>query len=96
MHIDQSYLQKISALARLEVDPHKATALIEDLNCVFTWFEQLSTLDTTGIEPLVTVAGDTTMSLQEERLALPLGREAIFSNALHGDTHYFSVPQIKD
>lgn len=88
-------LQKIAHLARLNVDPAEETALLESLNGVLTWMEQLNELDTTGVEPLTHIA-DGLNVLRDDVIAHQLPREQALSNAPQHDEEFFQVPKVMD
>jgi aspartyl-tRNA(Asn)/glutamyl-tRNA(Gln) amidotransferase subunit C len=52
--IDQKTIENIAKLARLNVSKEEATELGEQLTKVLAHFQQISSIDTTGVEPLVT------------------------------------------
>ena len=56
VQIDKPLLQKIAQLAQLELEAHNEALLLKDLNKIVTWIEKLKELDTTGVNPLVTMA----------------------------------------
>lgn len=45
-------VKRISALAHLEIDPAQAEGTLAQLNGIFAMVEQMSAVDTTGVEPL--------------------------------------------
>ncbi len=46
--------RRIAHLARLELSPEQAPAMLAQLNGFFSIVEQMSAVDTTGVEPLYT------------------------------------------
>lgn len=47
-------VQRIAHLARLELQPSEQAAMLEQLNGFFSVVEQMSAVDTRGVEPLYT------------------------------------------
>lgn len=47
-------VRRIAQLARLELGPAEAAAMLAQLNDFFSIVEQMSAVDTTGVEPLFT------------------------------------------
>jgi len=45
-------VRRIAHLARIEVDDRAAAALQQQLNGIFAMIEQMSAVDTTGVEPM--------------------------------------------
>ncbi|MBC8155683.1 MAG: Asp-tRNA(Asn)/Glu-tRNA(Gln) amidotransferase subunit GatC [Bacteroidetes bacterium] len=95
MKVDSETLQKIAHLARLEVDPAEEGALLESLNGVLTWMEQLNALDTTGVEPLTHIS-DGLNALRDDGVANQLPRERALANAPQHDGQFFQVPNVME
>lgn len=95
MKIDRPLLQKLAQLAQLEVSVHDEPILLEDLNRIVNWAEKLKELDTTGVEPLVTMASEYHI-LQEDTPQMPLAHEKALASAPSRDSNYFRVPKVKE
>ncbi|GAB2523502.1 Asp-tRNA(Asn)/Glu-tRNA(Gln) amidotransferase subunit GatC [Spirosoma aerophilum] len=93
MKVDHETLHKIAHLARLEVQPDEEAALLNSLNGVLTWMEQLNEVDTTGIEPLTHMSTETNV-LREDIAGNHLPREKALSNAPQHDEQFFEVPKV--
>ena len=93
--IDKSILQKIAHLARIEVDAHNETALLEELNKIVSWVEKLKEVDTAGVRPLVTMSLEPNV-FQKDIPQVPLAHEKGLANAPSKDSSYFRVPQVKN
>jgi aspartyl-tRNA(Asn)/glutamyl-tRNA(Gln) amidotransferase subunit C len=95
MKIDRILLQKLAQLAQLEVDVHNDPILLEDLNKIVNWAEKLKELDTTGVNPLLTMASEYNI-FQEDTPQASLAHEKALANAPSRDSNYFRVPQVKE
>ena len=93
MKVDHETLQKIAHLARLEVKPEEEADLLNSLNGVLTWMEQLNEIDTTGVEPLTHVSMETNV-LRDDVVGNHLSRERALSNAPQHDEQFFEVPKV--
>lgn len=93
MKVDHETLQKIAHLARLEVKPDEEADLINSLNGVLTWMEQLNEVDTTGVEPLTHISAETNV-LRDDVVGNQLSREKALSNAPQHDEKFFEVPKV--
>jgi len=93
--INKPLLQKMAHLAQLEVDVHNEETLLEDLNKIVTWIEKLKELDTTGVNPLVTMTLEHNV-FQEDIPQASLAHEKGLANAPSKDSNYFRVPQVKE
>lgn len=95
MKVDSEALQKIAHLARLEVRPEEETDLLNSLNGVLTWMEQLNEVDTTGVEPLTHMSDETNV-LRDDIVANHLPREQALANAPQHDGQFFEVPKVME
>lgn len=95
MKVDHDTLQKIAHLARLDVRPEEEAELLNSLNGVLTWMEQLSEVDTTGVEPLTHISAETNV-LREDVVGNHLSRQKALVNAPQHDDTFFEVPKVLD
>lgn len=93
MKVDHETLHKIAHLARLDVRPEEEQPLIESLNEVLTWMEQLNEIDTTGVEPLTHISTELNV-LREDVVNHQLPREQALQNAPDQNDPYFQVPKV--
>lgn len=93
MKVDQETLHKIAHLARLEVKPDEEAELLNSLNGVLTWMEQLAEVDTTGVEPLTHISAETNV-LREDAVGEQLPRKQALANAPQHDEQFFEVPKV--
>ena len=95
MKVDHETLQKIAHLARLEVKPDEEADLINSLNGVLDWMEQLNEIDTTGVEPLTHISTEINR-LRDDTIGYQLPREQALANAPQHDGQFFSVPNVME
>lgn len=50
--LDKTSLEHLTELARLELDPKEKEKLLNDFEKILAYFEELKSLDTSGIEPM--------------------------------------------
>jgi aspartyl-tRNA(Asn)/glutamyl-tRNA(Gln) amidotransferase subunit C len=93
MKVDHETLHKIAHLARLEVKPEEEQPLINSLNNVLTWMEELNEIDTTGVEPLTHISTELNV-LREDVVKEHLTREEGLKNAPAKDDRYLRVPKV--
>lgn len=93
MKVDSEALQKIAHLARLEVRPDEEADLLNSLNGVLTWMEQLNEVDTTGVEPLTHISDETNV-LRDDVAGDHLPRERALANAPQHNGQFFEVPKV--
>lgn len=95
MKIDKKTLDKISHLARLELDESKEKEMLESLSEILTWVEKLNELDTEQVEPLTNMTMEIN-ALREDKVREHLDREKGLLNAPERDKKFFRVPKVKD
>jgi len=95
MKIDKKTLEKISHLARLELDASKEGEMLESLSEILTWVEKLNELDTEHIDPLTNMTFEIN-ALREDKVRDHLDREKGLFNAPKKDNKFFKVPKVKD
>ncbi|GAB3642118.1 Asp-tRNA(Asn)/Glu-tRNA(Gln) amidotransferase subunit GatC [Spirosoma arcticum] len=93
MKVDHEALQKIAHLARLEISPEEETDLLNSLNGVLTWMEQLNEVDTTGVAPLTHLSDETNV-LRDDVASNHLPRERALASAPQHDGQFFEVPKV--
>lgn len=95
MKVDKKTLEKISHLARLELDESKEEEMLESLSGILTWVEKLNELDTDNVEPLTNMSMEMN-ALREDEVRDHLEREKGLLNAPKKDTKFFKVPKVKN
>lgn len=93
MKIDLNTVKKISHLARLEFDEVGAEKIQKDMTQILDWVEQLSEVDTDGIEPITTMSSEVNV-MREDVVGEHLSHEAGLLNAPQRDSDYFRVPKV--
>ena len=83
----------IARLARLELSPGQAQAMVSDLEEILGYVDQLNQLDTSAIAPTAQV-GDTLSALREDSASNPARPEEMLANAPAQQEQMFRVPNI--
>ncbi|HEY8272372.1 MAG TPA: Asp-tRNA(Asn)/Glu-tRNA(Gln) amidotransferase subunit GatC [Pseudobdellovibrionaceae bacterium] len=91
--IDKKTIEHIAKLARLEITEDEATEYSQQLGKAMAHFEQISKVDTTGIEPLVTPA-EIEDFWREDLVKQEFTPEDMVSNAPSKAGHLFKVPPV--
>lgn len=93
MKIDRAVVEKVAALARIKIPADKMDKMSADLTEILTFMEQLNSVDTTGVEPLVYMNEDTNRWRADEQKE-SLSMEDGLQNAPARAGEYFTVPKI--
>lgn len=91
--IDREQVRKVAHLARLELPPEQEEQFTTQLSSILDYFEQLSELDVTNVQP-TTRAIDVSNVTRPDELQPFSDREAIFKNAPEQEGDFFKVPKI--
>jgi aspartyl-tRNA(Asn)/glutamyl-tRNA(Gln) amidotransferase subunit C len=91
--INKDTIDHIAKLARLEVSESQAKEYSEQIGKVLKYFEQVSAVDTKGIEPLITPTEIETY-WREDVVVQELTAEEITSNAPDKVGNLFKVPPV--
>ena len=91
--VDEATVRRIARLARLKVSDAEAVSLKGELNTILKWVEQLSEVDTTGVEPMKRVVA---MALKQRDDVVTDGEKAadIVKNAPMTEDNFFVVPKV--
>lgn len=91
--IDREQVRKVAHLARLEVLPEQEEQFATQLSSILEYFQQLSELDTSNVQP-TTRAIDVSNITRVDELIPDANRENIMECAPDRDGDFFKVPQI--
>ena len=93
MPVDQATVHHIAHLARIAISDDHATSLESELNSILTWVEQLSEVDTEGVEPMTSVVH---MEMKKRDDVVTDGgyAEKIVHNAPAYEETFFMVPKV--
>lgn len=93
MKIDKAALTKIAHLARLQIKPEEEDALLNSMDSVLSWMEQLDEVNTEGVEPLIHMM-DEENNWREDAAENTLSREDALRNAPSRNATYIMVPKV--
>ncbi|MEM8540607.1 MAG: Asp-tRNA(Asn)/Glu-tRNA(Gln) amidotransferase subunit GatC [Pseudomonadota bacterium] len=93
MSVDTATVKRVAKLARIAVTDDEAQHLEGELNAILGFVEQLSEVDVTGVEPMVSVVA---MDMKKRIDEVTDGNKAedIVANAPATDENFFQVPKV--
>jgi aspartyl-tRNA(Asn)/glutamyl-tRNA(Gln) amidotransferase subunit C len=97
MSLTANDVSRIAHLARLELHPSESEALLGQLNGFFKIVEQMSAVDTAGVEPLYTplsAVQQVALRLREDRVTETNQRELNQRSAPAVEDGLFLVPKV--
>lgn len=95
MNIDKESLQKIAHLSRLEMPESAEKEMMDSLNSVLTWMEELNEINTDNVKPLIHMSLEVN-ALREDKVIPNINREQGLKNAPKQDGEYFRVPKVME
>ena len=93
MEVNDTLVDKLANLARLQFDETEKVAIKKDLQRMIEFVEKLNELDTTGVAPLLHMS-DRVNALREDVVKGSISREEALLNAPMKDTQFFKVPKV--
>jgi len=93
MKITKDEVQHVARLARLELDPATADAMVAQLGTILDYMETLNRVDTSGVAATAHMTATTT-PLRDDKEAGHLDRDAALANAPQKDHESFLVPRV--
>lgn len=95
MSITKQDVEKIATLANLALTEEEKDCFTGQLSSIVDYIEQLSQLDTVGVEPMShSTSGDNTYSMRDDKLVPSLGQTLALANAPDGEDGHFKVPKV--
>jgi len=93
MKIDDQLIEHLASLSKLEFDKTAKANIKQDLQKILGFFEQISTLDTGDVEPLIHISQEVNVFRADEVQQL-ITREEALQNAPVTDGRYIKVPKV--
>ncbi|KGF72421.1 glutamyl-tRNA amidotransferase [Neosynechococcus sphagnicola sy1] len=91
--LDLDQVRKVAHLARLTLTPAEETQFTTQLSSILEYFQQLSELDTSDVQPTARVI-DLSNVTRPDRHRLYENREGILASAPDAEGDFFRVPKI--
>ena len=93
MAIDAATVRKVARLARIAVPEDRLDPLAAELSGILQWIEQLSEVDTDGVEPM-TSAVAATLPLRDDVVTDGGNSARVLSNAPKSVDGFYVVPKV--
>jgi len=93
MSVDKDTVRRIARLARLALEEERVEPMVNELNGIFAWVEQLGEVDVEGVEPMTSVVAQT-LKMREDKVTAGGDAAAIMANAPVSEDNFFVVPKV--
>ncbi len=93
MAVDIKTVERIATLSKLEFNDEEKKEITGDMNRMLDFVEQLSTVDTEGVKPLIYMLEEEAELRKDEVIETITQQEAL-KNAPEKDTDFIKVPKV--
>ena len=93
MEVNDTLVEKLAHLARLEFDDAEKKEIKHDLQRMIAFVEKLNELNLDGVEPLLHMTDEVNI-LRDDEVKTSISREEGLKNAPVHDEQFFKVPKV--
>ncbi|MCB9196950.1 MAG: Asp-tRNA(Asn)/Glu-tRNA(Gln) amidotransferase subunit GatC [Flavobacteriales bacterium] len=93
MNLDESTVNKIASLAKLEFNGEEKQAILNDMNKMLAFVSKLNEVDTEGVSPLIHITEETNV-LRNDTARTDITQKEALKNAPKKDSTYFKIPKV--
>ncbi len=93
MEINEAMVDKLASLSKLEFNTVEKIELIADLQNMLIFVNQLQSLDTTNVEPLLYITENKNI-MRADKVNPEISRADALLNARLKDEQFFKVPKV--
>lgn len=93
MALSRDEVHHVALLARLDLTPDEEAAITAQLDHILAHFQELATLDVSGVEPTAHMA-EAISAFRDDTVTNPPADESLRANAPARDGDFFKVPKI--
>ena len=93
MAIDAATVKKVASLARIREPDDRLEPLARELSGILQWINQLSEVDTDGVEPMTSVVA-AKLPMREDVVTEGGDAAKVLANAPRSQAGFFVVPKV--
>jgi aspartyl-tRNA(Asn)/glutamyl-tRNA(Gln) amidotransferase subunit C len=93
MSVDKDTVRRIAKLARLALAEDRVAPMVDELNGILRWVEQLEEVDIADIAPMTSVVAQK-LKMRDDVVTDGGNAAAITANAPLSEDHFFIVPKV--
>ena len=93
MAVDKDTVRRIAKLARLALEEERVEPMVQELNGILNWVEQLKEVNVDGVAPLTSVV-EQRLKMRDDVVTDGNVADALMVNAPGGEDHFFIVPKV--
>ena len=93
MTIDNTIVKKVGKLAKIKIKESEEEKLIQELNNILDWVDELKKVDTSGVEPMLSVFNES-IKMREDKVKQNFSSEMVTKNSPEKQSSFFVVPKV--
>ncbi|MGB8364809.1 MAG: Asp-tRNA(Asn)/Glu-tRNA(Gln) amidotransferase subunit GatC [Rhizomicrobium sp.] len=93
MSVDKDTVRRIAKLARLALEEERVEPMMNELNQILAWVQQLEEVDVAGVAPLTSVV-EQRLKMRADVITEGGDADAVTANAPLSEDHFFVVPKV--
>jgi aspartyl-tRNA(Asn)/glutamyl-tRNA(Gln) amidotransferase subunit C len=93
MSVDKDTVRRIAKLSRIALDEARVAPMVDELNGIFAWVQQLNEVNIDGVPPMTSVV-EQRLKMREDEITDGGNANELMANAPQGEDHFFVVPKV--
>lgn len=93
MSVDRQTVERVARLARIALEKERVDPMVDELNGILRWVEQLQEVDIEGVPPLTSVVAQR-LKMREDIVTAGGDAEAVTVNAPGSEDGFYVVPKV--
>jgi aspartyl-tRNA(Asn)/glutamyl-tRNA(Gln) amidotransferase subunit C len=93
MSVDKDTVRRIAKLSRIALDEARVAPMVDELNGIFAWVQQLNEVNIDGVPPMTSVV-EQRLKMREDKITDGGNANELMANAPQGGDHFFVVPKV--
>ncbi|HVE04966.1 MAG TPA: Asp-tRNA(Asn)/Glu-tRNA(Gln) amidotransferase subunit GatC [Rhizomicrobium sp.] len=93
MSVDKDTVRRIAKLSRIALDEARVGPMVDELNGIFAWVQQLNEVNVEDVPPLTSVVAQR-LKMRDDKITEGGNANALMANAPEGEDHFFVVPKV--
>lgn len=95
MSVDKDTVRRIAKLARIALEEGRVEPMVNELNGIFAWVEQLKEVDVRDVPPLTSVVAQK-LKMRDDVVTAGGDAAAVTANAPLSEDYFFVVPKVME
>jgi aspartyl-tRNA(Asn)/glutamyl-tRNA(Gln) amidotransferase subunit C len=93
MSVDTDTVRRIARLARIALEEERVEPMVNELNGIFAWVEQLGEVDVEGVPPMTSAVAHK-LKMRDDKVTDGGDAAAVTANAPASEDRFFVVPKV--